>query len=160
MKTKILLLILILSCSQFVVFSQTQKKEESFRSVSLSKVAYKANYGSSNKLKLKNVILAGFKEPQNDWSSRDQWLYVFHLKDTNTGYELGKELTPYTSYFLIFTDKTIGKFLLEQKHEWLNQKVNVYLHPRDIGLTPHMNAGFVTKVELLDSKRRVIKTIK
>jgi hypothetical protein len=160
MKTRILLLLLILFCSQLTVFSQTPKRKDSFRSVSLNKVAYNANYGSSNKFKLKNVILAGFKEPQLDWNEREQWLYVFHLKDANTGYELGKELTPYTSFFLIFTDKTIGKSLLEQKDEWLNQKVNVYLQPRDIGLTPLMNVGFVTKIELLDSKGRVIKTIK
>jgi hypothetical protein len=160
MKTRILLLILILFCSQFVTFSQTRKKKDSFRSVPLSKVAYNANYGSSNKLKLKNVVLAGFKEPQNDWEEREQWLYVFHLKDAKSGLELGKELTPYTSSFLIFTDKTIGKSLLQQKNEWLNQKVNVYLEGRDIGLTPLMNVGFVTKIELVDSKGKVIKTIK
>jgi hypothetical protein len=122
-------------------------------------MAYNANFGSSSKYKLKGVVLTGFKDPQNDWDSRHQWVYVFHLKDAKTGFELGKELTPYTSYFLICTDATIGKPLINQKDEWLNQKINVYIQPQDFGLTPFMNVGFVTKIELLNQKGRIIKTI-
>jgi hypothetical protein len=158
-KIRIFLLILILLCSQLSTFSQTRKRKNSFQPVSLRKLAYNANYGSSNNLKLRSVVLAGFKDPQNDWESHHKWVYVFHLKDTKTGFELGKELTPYTSYFLICTDKTIGKPLINQKDEWINQKVNVYVEPRDVGLTPFMNIAFVTKIELLDSKGKVIKTI-
>ena len=153
MKTRILL-ILILLCSQSTIFSQIQNRKESIRSVKLTKVAYEANFGSSDKIKLKRIVLIDFKDLQDDW------IYVFHLKDSKTGFELGKELTAQINGFLICTDKTIGKSLLEQKNEWLNQKVNVYLEGRDIGLTPLMNVGFVTKIELLDSKGKVIKTIK
>ncbi|MGI8495087.1 MAG: hypothetical protein ACR2L1_07220 [Pyrinomonadaceae bacterium] len=158
-KTKILFVILILFCSQLAVFSQTLKKKDIFQPVILKRLAYHANYGSSNKFKLKSVVLAGFKNPQDDWNPRDKWIYVFHLKDAATGYELGKDLTPYTSSFLICTDETIGKILIDRKNEWLNQRVNIYLQPRDIGLTPFMNVGFVTKIELLDIKGKVIKTI-
>jgi hypothetical protein len=159
MKTIILLLILILFCNQFSAFSQIRKSKDNFRNVTLKRLAYNANYGSSNKLKIKSVVLAGFKAPQNEWNPRDHWVYVFHLKDTRPRFELGKELTPYTSYFLICTDETIGKSLINQKENWLNQKVNVYLQARDVGLTPFMNVGFVTKIELLDVKGKVIKTI-
>lgn len=159
MKTRILLLIIAMLCGQFA-YSQIQKKKDSFRSVSLNKLAYEANYGSSSNYKLKGVVLSGFKDPQDDWNPRERnWLYVFHLKDERSGFELGKELTPYTSYFLICTDESIGKPLTKQKDEWLNQKVNVYLQPRDFGLTPFMNVAFVTKIELLDAKGKVIKTI-
>jgi hypothetical protein len=152
MKTKILLIILVLLSNQIIVFSQTQKKKESSRSVSLRTVPIKANKDTSL-LKLKNVILVDFKNPPNDW------VYVFHLKDNKSKFEVGKDLTKSTTGFLICTDETIGDVLLEQKDQWINQKVNVYLRGRDMGLTPYMNVGFVIKIELLDSKGKVVKII-
>jgi hypothetical protein len=106
---------------------------------------------------LRTIKFEGFKDPQREWAH--DWVYVFHLKDTKTGFEHGKELTPYTVYFLICTDETIGKPLIKQKVQWLNQKVNVYLEGRDVGLTPFMNIAFVTKIELLNLQGKVIKTI-
>lgn len=155
MKAKILIILFVL-CSQSAAFSQTQSRKESFRSVKLSKAAYEANFGSSRKLKLRNVVLKDIKDLPNDW------IYLFHLKDAKTGFELktGFEVGKGANAgFVLCTDATVGKSLLEQKDEWLNQDVNVYLIGQDVGVSPLKNVGFVTKIELLDSKGIVIKTI-
>lgn len=152
MKIRICLLSLILLCSQSA-FSQTRKQTDSFHSVSLDRLVNKVNFASVGKLKIKDIVLADFKILPS------KSVYVFHLKDSKTGFELGKELTKSKTDYFIYTDETIGKSLIDQKDEWLNQKVNVYLEPRNVGLMPLINVGFVMKIELLDKKGKVVKII-
>lgn len=151
-KTKIFALFLIL-CGASGVFAQAQKKAVSVPAVSLSRVPKNANFGPYDKFKVVNLTLLGFK------NAPDDWVYVFHLKDEKRGLEVGRELTKFTNTFLICTNDAIGKVLDEQKDEWLNRKINLYIEARDMGLTPYMNVGFVTKLELLDDKGKVVKTL-
>lgn len=123
------------------------------RAVSLRNVGRYANAYTPGRLKLSRVVLAGFKHIEDDW------VYVFHLRDPRTGLQRGEDLTIHTHSFLICTEATIGKPLLEGKDEWLGRRVNVYLRILDRGLTPNIYVGYVTKVELLDDKGRVTRTL-
>ena len=97
--------------------------------------------------------MLNFKHIENDW------VYVFHLRDPRTGFESGEALTIFTNDFLICTDETIGKTLVKERDRWLNRKVNMYLSITDRGLTPNLNVGYVTKVELVNGKGQVVETI-
>ena len=61
--------------------------------------------------------------------------------------------------FSIFADDGIGKLLVEKKAEWINKRVNVYLKITDRGLTPWTNIGLVVKVERLNEKGKIEKTL-
>jgi hypothetical protein len=107
-------------------------------------------------LKIARVVLEDFR------SVEDDWVHVFQLFDPRSKVRRGEMVNgrPYEAHsFLICTDEEIGKPLLLRKERWLNRSVNVYIKVIDRGLTTHMYVGYVTKVELLDEKGRVIESL-
>ena len=157
MKYKVLIFILCLAFGQHNVFAQTKAKSPSVKTVSLRQVARYGYEGTSKTLKISNVVLEDVR------GFEDHWAYLFQLYDERAKFRRGakteKEHPCCKQEFSIFADEEIGKPLLKQKDEWLNKKVNVYVHITDRGLTPLMNIGYVEKVELLDEKGKVEKTL-
>ena len=126
------------------------------RSVSLRQVGRYAEDYTPGTLKIARVVLEDFRPVEDDW------VHVFQLYDLKSGVRRGEVVNgrPYGAHsFLICTNEEIGKPLLERKEKWLNRNVNVYLKIIDRGLTTHMYVGYVTKVELLDEKGRVVESI-
>jgi len=108
-------------------------------------------------MKISNVILEDVRGFENDWA------HLFQLYDPRTKFRRGakteNENPCCIQEFSIFADEEIGKPLLEQKDEWLNKRVNVYVRITDRGLTPLIYIGYVVKVELLNEKGKVEKTL-
>jgi hypothetical protein len=155
MKYKLFIFIFCLAFGQFGIFAQTKTKSPSVKTISLRQIA--RYEGKSKTLKIANVVLEdvrGFEE---------HWAYLFQLYDERSKFRRGakteKEHPCCIQEFSIFADEEIGKPLLKQKDEWLNKKVNVYVRITDMGLTPLMNIGYVEKVELLNEKGKVEKSL-
>ena len=161
MKYKVLIsLILCLACGNLYTWGQTKtgSKLSSVKTVSLSKIGkYGIRHFTDKTLKISNVILEDVRGFKNDWA------HLFQLYDPRTKFRRGakteNENPGNKQEFSIFADEEIGKPLLEQKDEWLNKRVNVYVRITDRGLTPLHNIGYVVKVELLNERGKVEKTI-
>jgi hypothetical protein len=153
MKTRIFIAIVCVVSAQIRVVTQSRptKTPRPIRAVSLRQVGRYANQYVPGMLKLSRVVLEGVKHVDNDW------VYVFHLRDPETGLQRGEELTIQTYKFLICTDEEIGKPLLKNRVEWLGHRVNVYLIITDRGLTPNIYVGYVRKIELLNDRGQVLK---
>ena len=61
--------------------------------------------------------------------------------------------------FLICGSADLGNRLFAEKEKWLNQKINFYAEMQDVGLTVFVFTGYITKIELLDEKGKVVRTI-
>lgn len=160
MKHKVLILILCLLFGNLYASGQSKTKSKSFpvKTISLSKIAKKYGLeGSEKTLKISNVILEDVRGFENDWP------HLFQLYDPREQFRRGAKTESENpcciQEFSIFATEQIGKPLLEQKDEWLNRRVNVYVHATDRGLTPWKNIGLVVKVELLNGKGKVEKTL-
>jgi hypothetical protein len=160
MKYKVLIsLILCLACGNLYAWGQTKtgSKLSSVKTVSLLKIRkYGVDY-TAKTLKISNVILEDVRGFENDWA------HLFQLYDPRTKFRRGakteNENPCCIQEFSIFADEEIGKPLVEQKDVWLNKRVNVYVRITDRGLTPLTYIGYVVKVELLNEKGKVEKTL-
>ena len=137
--------------------TKTTSKSSSVKSISLYKIRkYGVDYTDTT-LKIANVVLEDVRGFENDWA------HLFQLYDPRTKFRRGakteNENPCCIQEFSIFADENIGKPLLEQKDEWINRRVNVYVQITDRGLTPLMYIGYVVKVELLNEKGKVEKTL-
>ena len=124
------------------------------KTVSLREVA---KYGGSRTVKIANVVLEDVRAFPNDWA------HLFQLYDPRAKFRRGafreNENPCCIQEFSIFADDGIGKLLVEKKAEWINKRVNVYLIITDRGLTPLTNIGLVVKVERLNEKGKIEKTL-
>jgi hypothetical protein len=157
MLLKVVAVILCLVCTTPQAFSQSPKaKTPRIRSVSLNNVRRYANNYTPHTLKISNVLLEDVRKLLDKWDE-----YVLQLYDPRVDFRLGikGEKMAFDPYdFLICVDE-LGKPLTEQREKWLNQRVIVYLHIRDMALTTNMYVGYVAKIELLDDKGQVIDTL-
>jgi len=159
MKLRVLFFILCLVCGHHDIFGQTKtnSKSPSAKTVSLRRVAKYGYEGTSKTLKISNVVLEDVRGFENHWA------YLFQLYDSRAKFRRGAKTENQhpccIQEFSIFADGEIGEPLLKQKDEWLNKNVNVYVSITDRGLTPLMNIGYVVKIELLNEKGKVEKTL-
>jgi hypothetical protein len=160
MKYKVLFfLILCLVCGNLYAWGQTKtgSNSTSVKTVSLRKIGKYGGDYTDKTLKISNVILEDVRGFENDWA------HLFQLYDPRTKFRRGakteNENPCCIREFSIFSDEEIGKPLLEQKDVWVNRRLNIYVQITDRGLTPLTYIGYVVKVELLNEKGKVEKTL-
>ena len=160
MKYKVLIfIILCFGYGNVCILGQTKKysKSSSVQTISLRSIGKYAKSYPSKTLKISNIVLEDVRGFENDWA------HLFQLYDPRTEFRRGakteNENPCCIREFSIFADEGIGKPLLERKDEWLNKRVNVYVKITDRGLTPFMNIGLVVKLELLNEKGEIKRTL-
>lgn len=151
---KVAVELLILS---FILLPFEVAGQSSYKTVSLRKVGIYATRGTDKTIRIQNVILEEVHGFENDWA------HLFQVYDPRARFRRGA-FKHYRSpgsipEFSIFADEGIGKVLIEQKAEWFNRKVNIYLDITDRGLTPWIYIGYVVKVERLNAKGKADKTV-
>ena len=147
----ITLLILSLILPPFSIVGQSPHKTVSLRNVG----KYGTRY-TDKTIRIRNVTLEEVRGFENDW------VHLFQLYDPRARFRRGafKGASPGSiPEFSIVADEAIGKVLMDQKGEWFNRKVNIYLSITDRGLTPFIYIGYVVKVERLNVKGKVDKVI-
>jgi hypothetical protein len=151
---------LVLLCLHYgasgAVTAQRVAKPPRARTITLEKFGEYPNQYRKGTFKISNVVLEDLRRIENDNIS------VFQLYDPRTGTRQGEKpekgtFNPYA--FLICAGPDLSNRLFAEKDKWLNQKVNVYAQMEDVGLTVFVYTGYITRIELLDEKRKVVKTI-
>jgi hypothetical protein len=152
-KIPLLALCLLFSCNGSIAQRKTPHR---VRTIALNRVGEYPNRYMSGLFRIPNIVLEDVRPVQNSWP------FVLQLYDPATGFRRGRELkgSPFDPHdFLICAPKDVGTSLFERKDNWRNHKVNIYLIMQDVGLTVFVYAGYVTKLELLDDRGKVIDTI-
>jgi hypothetical protein len=160
MNYKVLIfIILCFGYGNVCISGQTKKnsKSSSVQTISLRSIGKYAESYPSKTLKISNIVLEDVRGFENDWA------HLLQLYDPRTEFRRGakteNENPCCIQEFSIFADESIGKPLLEQKDEWFNKRVNIYVKITDRGLTPFMNIGLVVKLELLSEKGEIERTL-
>ena len=151
--TRLLRVLLILG---LVLQSISTAGQSGYKSVSLRKVGRFGGCSTDNTIRIKNVVLERVRTFEGDW------VHLFQLYDPRAKFRRGVFEGPSPGSipeFAIVTNEAIGKVLVEQKAEWFDRRVNVYLSITDLGLTPLTCVGYVVRVERLNEKGKVDKVV-
>jgi len=127
------------------------------RNISLKRFGEYPNQYKAGTFKISNVVLEDIRP-----AGKDDPISVFQVYDPRSGFrqsEPFKDAPFHPHGFLICSRSEVVEPLLREKDKWLNQKVNLYAVMRDVGLTIFHYTGYVTKIELLDAKGKVVQTI-
>lgn len=157
MYKNLLLVSLCLVCVPLHAPAQTRRaKEPRVRSVTLRDAGKYANDYTPDTLRISDVVLEDVRKLLDEWDE-----YVLQLHDKRADFRRGirGEQTAFHPHAFLICADDIGKSLTEQRGKWLNQRVTVYLRIRDMGLTTNMYVGYVTKIELLDGRGKVLATL-
>ncbi|HEX5873013.1 MAG TPA: hypothetical protein VFY60_00105 [Pyrinomonadaceae bacterium] len=156
-KIGVVVLICLQSTVGTFVANQKAAKAPRVRTISLEKFGEYPNRYREGTFKIPNVVLEDVRlAGENDPIS------VLQVYDPRSGARRGEpfEGAPFHPHeFLICTGPEIGKPLAEQKDKWLKQRVNLYAIRQDMGITVWVYTGYVTKIELLDAKGKVVQTL-
>ena len=152
----LLVFCLVFSAGASIAQKRKSSKQNPVRTLALHKVGEYPNRYTAGTFLIRNVVLEDVRPVQNGWP------YVLQLYDPATRLRRGQEEngSPFHPHdFLICAPAGIGTALFKNKDRWRNRKVNVYLIMQDVGLTVFVYAGYVTKIEMLDDRGKVIETL-
>lgn len=157
MLIKIALLLLCVHYSPAgLVAVQRVAKPQRVRTITLKKFGEYPNQYRHGTFKISNVVLEDLRRIENDHIS------VFQLYEPGTGTRQGEKPENATfdpHDFLFCADSDLSNQLFAEKDKWLNQKVNIYVQMQDVGLTVFVYTGYIIKIELLDDKGKVVRTV-
>ena len=162
MRVRISILIgVVLTCLQAsapaFVAVQRATKAPRVRTISLEKFGEYPNRYREGTFKIPNVVLEDVR-----LAGERETISVLQVYDPRSGARRGEpfEGSPFHPHgFLICSGPELSKPLVDQKDKWLKQRVNLYAMMQDVGLTVFVYTGYVTKIELLDAKGKVVQTI-
>ena len=155
-KIGVVLICLQASAPAFVAVQRATKAPR-VRTISLEKFGEYPNRYREGTFKIPNVVLEDVR-----LAGERETISVLLVYDPRSGARRGEpfEGDPFHPHgFLICTGPEIGNPLAEQKDKWLKKRVNLYATMLDVGLTIFVYTGYVTKIELLDEKGKVVQTL-